>query len=128
VPRGKIVTVLGANGAGKSTILKTISGIIDPSKGQIRFNGAESRARPDRIVRMGIGHAPEGREVSAAVGVEEPQDGRLHALRPGRRRGTSSWSVRLLSDPEGAPGQEAGLPGGSSRCWRSAARCCPGRR
>ena len=39
VPKGKIVTVLGANGAGKSTILKTISGIIDPGKGQIRFQG-----------------------------------------------------------------------------------------
>jgi len=72
VPRGKIVTVLGANGAGKSTILKTISGIIDPSKGQIRFNGEEIQGRdPDRIVRGGIGHAPEGREVFALLTVEE---------------------------------------------------------
>ena len=72
VPRGKIVTVLGANGAGKSTILKTISGIIDPSKGQIRFNGEEIQGRePDKIVRGGIGHAPEGREVFALLTVEE---------------------------------------------------------
>ena len=72
VPRGKIVTVLGANGAGKSTILKTISGIIDPSKGQIRFNGEEIQGRdPDWIVRRGIGHAPEGREVFALLTVEE---------------------------------------------------------
>jgi branched-chain amino acid transport system ATP-binding protein len=72
VPRGKIVTVLGANGAGKSTILKTISGIIDPSKGQIRFDGAEIQGRdPDWIVRRGIGHSPEGREVFALLSVEE---------------------------------------------------------
>jgi len=72
VPRGKIVTVLGANGAGKSTILKTISGIIDPSKGQIRLNSEEIQGRdPDWIVRRGIGHAPEGREVFALLSVEE---------------------------------------------------------
>jgi len=72
VPRGKIVTVLGANGAGKSTILKTISGIIDPSKGQIRFEGAEIQGRdPAWIVRHGIGHVPEGREVFPLLTVDE---------------------------------------------------------
>ena len=72
VPRGKIVTVLGANGAGKSTILKTISGIIDPSKGQIRFDGAEIQSRdPAWIVRKGVGHVPEGREVFPLLTVEE---------------------------------------------------------
>jgi branched-chain amino acid transport system ATP-binding protein len=72
VEKGKIVTVLGANGAGKSTILKTISGIIDPSKGQIRFGDEEIQGRePDWIVRRGIGHAPEGREVFALLTVEE---------------------------------------------------------
>ncbi len=72
VERGKIVTVLGANGAGKSTILKTISGIIDPQKGQIRFDGEEIQSRdPDWIVRRGIGHAPEGREVFPLLTVEE---------------------------------------------------------
>ena len=72
VPKGKIVTVLGANGAGKSTILKTISGIIDPSKGQIRFEGAEIQSRdPAWIVRHGISHVPEGREVFPLLTVEE---------------------------------------------------------
>jgi branched-chain amino acid transport system ATP-binding protein len=72
VPRGRIVTVLGANGAGKSTILKTISGIIDPSKGQIRFEGAEIQSRdPAWIVRRGIGHVPEGREVVPLLTVDE---------------------------------------------------------
>jgi branched-chain amino acid transport system ATP-binding protein len=72
VPKGKIVTVLGANGAGKSTILKTISGIIDPSKGQIRFDGEEIQRRdPAWIVRRGIGHVPEGREVFPLLTVDE---------------------------------------------------------
>jgi len=72
VERGKIVTVLGANGAGKSTILKTISGILDPHKGQIRFDGEEIQGRdPDWIVRRGIGHVPEGREIFPLLTVEE---------------------------------------------------------
>jgi branched-chain amino acid transport system ATP-binding protein len=72
VERGTIATVLGANGAGKSTILKTISGIIDPQKGQIRFEGEEIQGRdPDWIVRRGIGHAPEGREVFPFLTVDE---------------------------------------------------------
>jgi branched-chain amino acid transport system ATP-binding protein len=70
--KNQIVTVLGANGAGKSTILKTISGIIDPSKGQIRFGSEEIQGRdPDWIVRRGIGHSPEGREVFPFLSVEE---------------------------------------------------------
>jgi len=72
VPEGKIVTVLGANGAGKSTILKTISGIIDPSKGQVKLRGAEIQRRtPDWIVRAGIGHVPEGREVFPLLSIED---------------------------------------------------------
>ena len=72
VPKGKIVTVLGANGAGKSTVLKTISGIIDPNKGQIRFEGGEIQGcDPAWIVRRGISHVPEGREVFPLLTVEE---------------------------------------------------------
>jgi branched-chain amino acid transport system ATP-binding protein len=72
VPEGKIVTVLGANGAGKSTILKTISGIIDPSKGQVKLRGREIQGwSPDRIVRAGVVHVPEGREVFPLLSVED---------------------------------------------------------
>lgn len=64
VDQGNIVTVLGANGAGKSTLLKAISGLIFPVRGGIEFmqeriNGIS----PHRIVRMGISHVPEGREL-----------------------------------------------------------------
>ena len=72
VRKGSIVTVLGANGAGKTTILKTISGIIDPQKGSVWFDGEEIQKRdPDWIVRRGISHVPEGREVFPLLTVRE---------------------------------------------------------
>ncbi len=72
VPEGTIVTVLGANGAGKTTILKTISGVMDPQKGTIVFAGREiQKEDPDRIVRRGISHVPEGREVFPFLTVRE---------------------------------------------------------
>ncbi|MFT4101684.1 MAG: ABC transporter ATP-binding protein [Burkholderiaceae bacterium] len=72
VRRGTIVTVLGANGAGKTTILKTISGIIDPRKGSVQFDGQSIERRdPDWIVRQGISHVPEGREVFPLLSVRE---------------------------------------------------------
>jgi len=64
VPAGAIVTILGANGAGKTTILKTISGVMDPLKGTVTFEGREIQGLdPDAVTRLGISHVPEGREV-----------------------------------------------------------------
>ena len=72
VSKGAIVTVLGANGAGKTTVLKTISGIIDPQKGSILFHGeAIQRKDPAWIVRRGICHVPEGREVFPLLSVHD---------------------------------------------------------
>jgi branched-chain amino acid transport system ATP-binding protein len=72
VPRGQIVTVLGANGAGKTTILKTISGVLDPLKGSIEFEGKPiTRMDADKIVRLGLSHVPEGREVFPFLTVRE---------------------------------------------------------
>jgi branched-chain amino acid transport system ATP-binding protein len=72
VPEGKTVAVLGANGAGKTTVLKTISGVLDPRKGTIVFDGREiQRTAPDRVARLGIAHVPEGREVFPYLTVDE---------------------------------------------------------
>ena len=72
VKRGQIATVLGSNGAGKSTILKTISGIIDPRRGTIEFKGESIAAKdPALIVRMGLSHVPEGREVFPLLSVRD---------------------------------------------------------
>ncbi|MFM2275760.1 MAG: hypothetical protein RL211_1632 [Pseudomonadota bacterium] len=72
VRRGEIATVLGSNGAGKTTILKTISGIIDPRKGSIEFKGNDITARdPAFIVQQGLSHVPEGREVFPLLSVRD---------------------------------------------------------
>jgi branched-chain amino acid transport system ATP-binding protein len=72
VHEGKVVTILGANGAGKTTILKTISGAMDPQKGRVEFLGKEIQKRsPDWVARQGIAHVPEGREVFPLLTVQE---------------------------------------------------------
>jgi len=72
VPEGNIVTILGANGAGKTTILKTVSGVMDPQKGTVTFAGQQiERMDPDRIMRLGLGHVPEGREVFPFLTVKD---------------------------------------------------------
>ncbi len=72
VHAGEIVTVLGSNGAGKSTILKTISGIIDPRKGSVLYQGQDITAKdPAAIVQCGISHVPEGREVFPLLSVRD---------------------------------------------------------
>ena len=72
VRRGEIATVLGSNGAGKTTILKTISGIIDPRKGSIEFKGEDITAKdPAFVVQQGLSHVPEGREVFALLSVRD---------------------------------------------------------
>ena len=64
VPEGKIVTLIGANGAGKSTILRTIAGLVKPATGRIRLQAEDITAlSPDRIVSKGITLVPEGRRV-----------------------------------------------------------------
>ena len=69
---GEIATVLGSNGAGKTTILKTISGIIDPRKGTVHFKGADITAKdPAFIVQQGLSHVPEGREVFPLLSVKD---------------------------------------------------------
>ena len=72
VPEGGIVTIIGANGAGKSTTLRTISGLEKPSRGEIWFDGERIDALPaDKIVARGIAHVPEGRRIFPDLTVEE---------------------------------------------------------
>ena len=72
VRQGQIVTVLGANGAGKTTILRTVSGVLDPERGEVAFEGVDIVGlSPDRVVRRGICHSPEGREIFPFLSVAE---------------------------------------------------------
>ncbi|PWH14215.1 MAG: ABC transporter ATP-binding protein [Anaerolineae bacterium] len=72
VNEGEIVTLIGANGAGKSTTLRTISGILHPKQGRILLNGQDiSHIEPHKIVYAGVGHVPEGRGIFPKLTVRE---------------------------------------------------------
>ena len=72
VGQGEIVSLIGANGAGKSTALKTISGLLHPKQGSIEFMGKDiTKLEPNKIVRLGLAQVPEGRRVFAHMSVME---------------------------------------------------------
>ena len=71
VEEGEIVTLIGANGAGKSTILKTISGLLHTRTGSIHYEGKDLKGiAPHNIVKMGVAHVPEGRRMFSRMTVE----------------------------------------------------------
>jgi branched-chain amino acid transport system ATP-binding protein len=75
VEEGEIVTLVGANGAGKSTTLRAVSGLVRPTRGAIQFRGRSLVGRPaHEIVRLGVSHVPEGRIVFANMSVRENLD------------------------------------------------------
>ena len=117
VPQGSIVTLIGANGAGKSSTLRTVAGLVKPSSGSIRFMGEEITGKgPTDIVKKGITLVPEGRRIFADLSVLENlkigaylrkddirEDLDCTAFSPGSRNG---------------PGRPAApSPAASSRCW-----------
>jgi branched-chain amino acid transport system ATP-binding protein len=72
VAKGDIVTLIGGNGAGKTTALRTISGLLRPTSGKVAFMGEDiSRVPAHRIVARGLGHVPEGRMIFANLTVDE---------------------------------------------------------
>lgn len=72
VEQGQIVTLIGCNGAGKSTTLRAVSGLLKPVKGEVRFDGKViTGVPPHLIVRMGVAHSPEGRGVFPQMTVDE---------------------------------------------------------
>jgi branched-chain amino acid transport system ATP-binding protein len=72
VNEGEIVTLIGANGAGKSTTLRTISGLLRPRTGSVRFKGEDITTVPaEKIVHLGISQVPEGRKIFAPLSVKE---------------------------------------------------------
>ncbi len=124
VKKGEIATVLGSNGAGKTTILKTISGIIDPRRGTVGFKGSDITAQdPARIVRMGLSHVPEGREVFPLLSV---RDNLLMGAytRPDRDGVARDIEVAMTYFPilREREGQDAGLLSGGQQQMLAIAR------
>jgi branched-chain amino acid transport system ATP-binding protein len=108
VADGEIVTLLGRNGAGKSTTIKAIMGVVESRKGSIRYNGTETIGlAPDRIARLGIAWCPEERGIFASLTVKEnlllpPQIApgqvdldRIYALFPNLKERLSSPGTKL---------------------------------
>ena len=71
IPEGKIVTMVGANGAGKSTTINAISGMVKKAEGSVTFNGADLNLPPQEIARRGVIQVPEGRKIFSAISVKE---------------------------------------------------------
>ena len=118
VGRGEVVALLGANGAGKSTMLRTISGLMLPKSGEIRFLGQRiDGIPPARIVRLGLAHSPEGRRLFGSLTVAENL--RLGASTRSDRSGIEADRERLYALfpvlKERARQQAATLSGGEQQ-------------
>ena len=93
VAPGEVVALLGRNGAGKSTTLKSIIGVVRPAKGEISFNGEQiARMAPHLICRRGLGYVPEDRRVFAGLTVME----NLEVGRQQARDGAPAWTPERL--------------------------------
>jgi len=93
VGASQVVTLLGRNGMGKTTTVRAIMGLIRPSTGHIRFDGAEiTGAAPYRIAQRGIGLVPEGRQIFPTLSVEE----NLIATAANRAGGTPRWDLPAI--------------------------------
>src|SRR3990172_7518294 len=97
VEEGEIVTIAGANGAGKSTTLKTIAGVLSPYSGSITFNGrAIHRLAPHQIVDAGISLIPEGRKLFPAMTVLENLELGAYAAKARANRHSALESIYKL--------------------------------
>ncbi|MBY6275644.1 ABC transporter ATP-binding protein [Symbiobacterium thermophilum] len=124
VPDGQIVTLLGANGAGKSSTLKVVTGLLRPSAGRVLFDGHDlARMAPETIVPLGISMVPEGRQVFAHLTVAENLRMGAYARKDaaGVRRDLE-WVLALFPRLKERYGQEAGTLSGGEQQMLAIAR------
>ncbi len=124
VDEGEIVTLIGANGAGKSTTLRTISGLIYPDSGSIRYDGADlTRTPADAIVRMGVVHVPEGRRIFAPLTVRENLEMGAYTRRDKREiEETMEWVFELFPRLKERAEQTGGTLSGGEQQMLAVAR------
>ncbi|HYQ66948.1 ABC transporter ATP-binding protein [Actinophytocola sp.] len=128
VAPGTLTAVLGANGAGKTSLLRTISGLVPPRSGSIRFDGDEiAGTAPDRVARMGLGHVPEHGGVITELTVRENL--RLGALRRDRadRAAAQDEVLGLFPPLAGRVGAQASTLSGGERQMLAIGRALMGR-
>ncbi|MDR7468350.1 MAG: ABC transporter ATP-binding protein [Armatimonadota bacterium] len=128
VGAGEIVTLLGANGAGKSTTLRLISGLVRPVRGQVRYEGRDITGWPaDRIVAAGIGHVPEGRDIFTEFTVMENLLVGAHLVPRRELRGRIEAALRLFPVLRERQRQLAGTLSGGEQQMLAIARALMGR-
>ena len=109
VAAGEVVVLLGRNGAGKSTTMKAIMGLVPPSGGQVRFAGAEIAGRePFEIARLGLGYVPEERRIFTGLTVMENLEVGRRPAGPGQR----AWTPERLFELFPSLGAMRDRPGG----------------
>lgn len=120
IKEGEIVTLIGANGAGKSTILKTISGLLKPANGEIVFLGQSlAKLTAPKIVAAGVSQVPEGRRIFAGMTVKENLQlgAYLRKDKDGVEKDMEAMFKRFPILKERQKQDAATLSGGNSRCW-----------
>jgi branched-chain amino acid transport system ATP-binding protein len=126
VPEGSVTAVLGANGAGKTSLLRTITGLVPATSGRVRFGGEDITRLPvETIVRRGLAHVPEGRGVIAELTVEENL--RLGGLWRGGQAAPLSEIYELFPRLEERRRQPASQLSGGERQMLSIGRALVGR-
>lgn len=126
VPEGSVTAVLGANGAGKTSLLRTMTGLVRPTSGAVKLAGEDITRRPvEEIVRLGMAHVPEGRGVIAELTVQENL--RLGGLWRGRDAAPLSEIYDLFPRLEERRDQPASRLSGGERQMLSIGRALVGR-
>ena len=121
VPEGSVMAVLGANGAGKTSLLRTLTGLVRPTSGHVRLAGREITRLPvEEIVRLGMAHVPEGRGVIAELTVQENL--RLGGLWRGREAAPTAEIYELFPRLEERKAQPASRLSGGERQMLSIGR------
>jgi branched-chain amino acid transport system ATP-binding protein len=116
VEEGEIVTLIGSNGAGKSTTLRSISGLTPPAQGSIKFDGREiAETAPQDIVRMGISQSPEGRHCFQRMSVRENLDLGAYLRRDGDVSGDMERVFELFPRLKERERQKAGTMSGGEQ-------------
>ena len=116
--QGSLVTLVGANGAGKSSVINAVSGMLRPAGGRITFQGRDvTRTPAHKLVAQGLVQVPEGRQILATLTIEENLlMGAWHTgARPSRPWTRCTTASR--SWPSGVPSRPGRSPAVSSRCW-----------